>query len=426
MTTSVRPGAGSSNAARRDVVSERLLKGSVRKSYAPVVDIDWQAPIDPDKFFLPPRVVSLYGTPLWDSMSREEQIELSRQELANTLSAGIWFENILNQALLRKMMHQDPTSKSTHYELTELGDETRHMVMFGKAIDKIGAKPVRPRLYQRMIINTLPFFFRGSVLWVAALVGEEIFDSLQRQMMDDPELQPMVQRLMRIHVTEEARHIQFARDGLRQRTPSMRWYTRAWVANLNGVGGYFFRYLFTNKVQYARVGLDARAARRIARASAHRREVQVSGFAPLAAFLEEVGLMGRIGRRMWRRSGFLPAKTPPLTVAASGSAASVETDLAEEVFDGFAILDNGEGDRRVHVRLTGHLDPIDGKYHWRGTILDAPATVAAGPVRLTIGTRTVDARITERTSQGTHSIAGIGEPPFELESVDGPEVSAAG
>lgn len=426
MTTSVRPGAGSSNAARRDVVSERLLKGSVRKSYAPVVDIDWQAPIDPDKFFLPPRVVSLYGTPLWDSMSREEQIELSRQELANTLSAGIWFENILNQALLRKMMHQDPTSKSTHYELTELGDETRHMVMFGKAIDKIGAKPVRPRLYQRMIINTLPSFFRGSVLWVAALVGEEIFDSLQRQMMDDPELQPMVQRLMRIHVTEEARHIQFARDGLRQRTPSMRWYTRAWVANLNGVGGYFFRYLFTNKVQYARVGLDARAARRIARASAHRREVQVSGFAPLAAFLEEVGLMGRIGRRMWRRSGFLPAKTPPLTVAASGSAASVETDLAEEVFDGFAILDNGEGDRRVHVRLTGHLDPIDGKYHWRGTILDAPATVAAGPVRLTIGTRTVDARITERTSQGTHSIAGIGEPPFELESADGPEVSAAG
>ncbi|MFV8232231.1 diiron oxygenase [Mycolicibacterium sp.] len=426
MTTSVRPGAGSSNAARRDVVSERLLKGSVRKSYAPVVDIDWQAPIDPDKFFLPPRVVSLYGTPLWDSMSREEQIELSRQELANTLSAGIWFENILNQALLRKMMHQDPTSTSTHYELTELGDETRHMVMFGKAIDKIGAKPVRPRLYQRMIINTLPFFFRGSVLWVAALVGEEIFDSLQRQMMDDPELQPMVQRLMRIHVTEEARHIQFARDGLRQRTPSMRWYTRAWVANLNGVGGYFFRYLFTNKVQYARVGLDARAARRIARASAHRREVQVSGFAPLAAFLEEVGLMGRIGRRMWRRSGFLPAKTPPLTAAASGSASSVETELTEEVFDGFAILDNGEGDRRVHVRLTGHLDPIDGKYHWRGTILDAPATVAAGPVRLTIGTRTVDARITERTSQGTHSIAGIGEPPFELESVDGPEVSAAG
>ncbi len=426
MTTSVRPGGGSANAARRDAFSERLLKGSVRKSYAPVVDIDWQAPIDPDKFFLPPRIVSLYGTPLWDSMSRAEQIELSREELANTLSAGIWFENILNQALLRKMMHQDPTSNSTHYELTELGDETRHMVMFGKAIDKIGAKPVRPRLYQRMIINSLPFFFRGSVLWVAALIGEEIFDSLQRQMMDDPELQPMVQRLMRIHVTEEARHIQFARDGLRGRTPSMRWYQRVWVANLNGVGGFFFRYLFTNKVQYARVGLNARAARRMARASAHRREVQISGFAPLAAFLEEVGLMGRIGRRMWRRSGFLPAKAPRGLTGLAGPDAGSEEGVTEEVFDGLAILDTGDGDRRVNVRLAGHLDPIDGRYHWQGTILDAPSTVTPGQVRLTIGTRTVDARITERTSQGTHSIAGVGEPPFELDGADESGVSAAG
>ncbi len=302
MTSSVTPQAGPT----REEFAERLLKGSVKKSYAPVVDIDWDAPPDPDKFFLPPKTCSLYGTRIWDEMPREQRIELSRQELVNTLSAGIWFENILNQALLRKMMHQDPTARATHYELTELGDETRHMVMFGKAITAVGAKPVRPRLYQRIIINALPFAFRGSVLWVAALIGEEIFDSLQRQMMDDPELQPMVQRLMRIHVTEEARHIQFARDGLRKRTPTMRRIPRLFVGNINGLGGYFFRYLFTNPVPYHRVGLDAREARRVARASPHRHETQILGFAPLAAFLEEVGLMGYFARRMWRRTGFLP------------------------------------------------------------------------------------------------------------------------
>jgi hypothetical protein len=290
----------------RQEFSARLLKGSAKLSYAPIVDIDWSAPLDPDKFYLPPKIVSLYGTALWDSMSREQQIELSRQELVNTLSAGIWFENILNQALLRKMMHQDPTARSTHYELTELGDETRHMVMFGKAIERVGAKPVRPRRYQRVIINLLPMIFQGSLLWVAALVGEEIFDSLQRQMMDDPELQPMVQRLMRIHVTEEARHIQFARDGLRQRSPNIGRLQRLWVGNLNGVGGVFFRYLFTNPVPYRRAGLDPAQARRIARTSPHRHDVQVMGFAPLAAFLDEVGLMGPIARRLWRRSGFLP------------------------------------------------------------------------------------------------------------------------
>ena len=301
MTASVKATA----AAGREEFAERLLKGSVKKSYAPIVDIDWDAPLDPDKFYLPPKTVSLYGTPLWDDMSRAQQIDLSRQELVNTLSAGIWFENMLNQALLRKMIHQDPTARATHYALTELGDETRHMVMFGKAIECVGAKPMQPRLYQRMIINALPLAFRDSLLWMAALIGEEIFDSLQRQMMDDPDLQPMVQRLMRIHVTEEARHIQFARDGLRKRAPHMRRINKLWVANINGIGGVFFQYLFTNPTPYRRVGLDPREARRAARRSPHRHEVQIAGFAPLAAFLEEVGLMGRIARRMWKRSHFL-------------------------------------------------------------------------------------------------------------------------
>jgi hypothetical protein len=293
------------NTPSREEFADRLLKGSVKKSYAPVVDIDWNAPLDPDKFFLPPRTVSLYGTQLWNDMPREQRIELSRQEFVNTLSAGIWFENILNQALLRDLMHKDPRAKATHYALTELGDETRHMVMFGKAIEQVGAKPVRPRLYQRMIINALPLAFKGSLLWVAALIGEEIFDALQRQMMDDPELQPMVQRLMRIHVTEEARHIQFARDGARKRVGEMPRLNRFWVANLNGVGGLFFRHLFTNPVPYWRAGLDGREARRIARRSPHRHEVQCAGFAPLAAFLQEVGLMGPIARRVWTRTGFL-------------------------------------------------------------------------------------------------------------------------
>ena len=293
-----------SRGATRDEFSDRLLRGSVRKSYDAVVDIDWDAPLDPDKFFLPPEMVTLYGTPEWAAMSREEQRELSRQQLVNMLSAGIWFENILNQALLRGIMHANPTSRSTQYMLTELGDETRHMVMFGKTIDRVGGIPVRPRLFQRIVINSLPFVFRGSVLWGAALVGEEIFDALQRQILDDPEIQPIVRRLMRIHVTEEARHIQFARDGLRKSVPAMPWYRRVVLANLHGVGGPFYRMLFTLPVYYQRAGLDGRRMRRVARANPHFRQKCRESFAPLDEFFTEVGLMGRVGERLWRRAGF--------------------------------------------------------------------------------------------------------------------------
>jgi hypothetical protein len=303
MTTRLSPADATGHS--REEFSDRLLKGSVKKSYAPVVDIDWDAPLDPDKFFLPPEVVTLYGTPQWDAMTREQQIALSRQELVNVLSAGIWFENILNQALLRDLMHKNPTASSAHYMLTELGDETRHMVMFGKTIARVGGIPVRPKLYQRIMINSLPFAFRGSVLWGAALVGEEIFDALQRQILEDLDLQPIVQRLMRIHVTEEARHIQFARDGLRKSVPTMPRYRKVLLANLHGLGGPFYRMLFTLPIQYNRAGLDGAQMRRVARANPHFHEMCVASFASLGAFFEEVGLMGRLGRRLWRRAGFL-------------------------------------------------------------------------------------------------------------------------
>jgi hypothetical protein len=282
------------------------------------------------------------------------------------------------------------------------------MVMFGRAIEKVGGKPMRPKRYQRMIINLLPLTFRGALLWVAALVGEEIFDSLQRNMMDDPDLQPVVRRIMRIHVTEEARHIQFARDGARKRVAEMPWLSRMWVANLNGVGGLFFRHLFTNAAQYRRAGLDGKEARRVARASAHHHDVQALGFAPLAAFLTDIGLMGPIARRLWTRTNFLPA-TP-----SARPAVDVATTQERELYDGPAVLHVGDVDHTVRVRLIGHLEPIDGQYHWQGAIFgEVPDDVLKRPLAtLTVDGRTAQARVTERTPQGVYGVVGVGNPPF--------------
>lgn len=117
-------------------------------------------------------MVTLYGTPQWEAMSVGQQRELSRQQLVNMLSAGVWFENILNQALQAGIMHANPTAKSTHYMLTEMGDETRHMVMFGKTIDRVGGISVRPWLYQRhhQSAAVQPVSCSGG----RQLVGEEI------------------------------------------------------------------------------------------------------------------------------------------------------------------------------------------------------------------------------------------------------------
>ena len=98
---------------------------------------------------------------------------------------------------------------------------------------------------------------------------------------------------------------------------------------------------------------------------------------------------------------------------------SSRVTIEDEVYDGPAAVHIGDDIRDVRVRLTGHLDPIDGHYHWQGTVFDAlPDDNPPTRVRLAVGERVTEARIAERTPWGTYSVAGVGEPPFALDEVE--------
>ncbi|MFE3445306.1 diiron oxygenase [Nocardia sp. NPDC059180] len=292
------------HADNRGPVADRLLEGSMRRSFDSDIDVDFDEPADPDKFYLPPEVISLYGTKLWAQMDHQQRVDLSRHEIANLLSRGIWFENTLNQGLLRAMMYQDPTSRHVHYALTELGDETRHMIMFGRTVAALGVRPYRLSRLGSLAVNLFPTAYKGLFLWVAALVGEEILDDAQKRLSHHPDLQPLIQQVMRIHVTEEARHIRFAREGVRRKVLRAPWWERAFAATANGGGAFVVYGMFINPAVYRRVGLNPwqawYQAHRNELVNARRRET----FEPLDRFLTEHGLMNPFSRWAWRVTGF--------------------------------------------------------------------------------------------------------------------------
>jgi cation diffusion facilitator CzcD-associated flavoprotein CzcO len=96
-------------------------------------------------------------------------------------------------------------------------------------------------------------------------------------------------------------------------------------------------------------------------------------------------------------------------------------DSAEHIYDGTATLTIDDTHCQVHVRLTGHVDPLDGRYHWQGTVFDQlPSDILRRTrhVLLDAGERSAPARITEQTPQGGHSVAGVGAPPFALDAAE--------
>lgn len=90
-----------------------------------------------------------------------------------------------------------------------------------------------------------------------------------------------------------------------------------------------------------------------------------------------------------------------------------------DVYDGPATVTTGGVERTVRVRLSGHLDPIDGRYHWQGTVFDAlPDDLKLPqPATLSVGDNSATARITERPPQGGYSVAGVGSPPFPIDEL---------
>jgi P-aminobenzoate N-oxygenase AurF len=281
--------AASSDNVRR--TATRLLGSSSRNSYDPDLDIDWDAPVDLDMKFMPFERTSLYGTPLWERMSEQQHIELSRQELASVASTGLWFEIALIHMLARWAYHRDPQDPRTQYALTEAGDETRHVVMFAKAIARMGAPTYRPAPVVHHLARLYKAVAGGPALFAPVLVAEEMTDRLQREMVNDESVHPLVRMVNRIHIVEEARHVRFAREEIARQMARIGPLNRV-VSNVAAavVSAFVASALISPDV-YREVGLDPAEAVRAARNNPNFHASRRWMAEKIMAFLDEQGML---------------------------------------------------------------------------------------------------------------------------------------
>jgi len=289
----------------REDTARRLLRTSAKHSYDPDTEIDWEAPLAPDRYFIAPHRSSLYGTALWDRMSEEQRIALTKHEVASLYSTGIWFETILMQMLIRHVYDRPKGSAHARYAWTEIADECRHSVMFSRMAEKFGGPEYGPGWFVHHLGRLLKTVSNGTLTFGAAIYVEEILDVLQREQMVDQSLQPMVQQVSRIHVIEEARHIRYAREETLRQWPRLGWLGRAYSRFILAMAVYFATTRLIDPKVYAAVGLDVDEAVAAAAANPHWRQTKQMAARKVVDFLEEVGLVAGPGKLLWRRAGVL-------------------------------------------------------------------------------------------------------------------------
>jgi hypothetical protein len=94
-------------------------------------------------------------------------------------------------------------------------------------------------------------------------------------------------------------------------------------------------------------------------------------------------------------------------------------DHDEDGYQGPATLLLDTTELRVEVTLSGHFEPIDGKYHWYGRIRPTEAlTSLVGPRRISALLRTPQGEatgtLTDPDPWGRYRITGTTNPPFPV------------
>ena len=214
-------------------LTRRLSQQSVVKHYDAYADVPWDEPeygIDPHdpRFELFPDS-PLGATDWYRSLPQETRARLGLHAIVGNMKAGLQFESVLKRGLLEYAFKLPDGSPEFRYVYHEVIEEAHHSLMFQEFVNRSGLDAPGltwdMKLGARRVIGMARRF--PAMFFVFVLGGEDPIDHVQRKVLrSDQEIHPLLERIMRIHVTEEARHLSFARQYLRHTVPTLPWWQR--------------------------------------------------------------------------------------------------------------------------------------------------------------------------------------------------------
>jgi len=289
----------------------RLSVQSVRKHYDAYTDIEWDAPemqlaADDPRFELLDD--SLAKTAWYAEQPQAVRSTIGLTGVVNAMKMGVVFENVLKRGLLEFAFSLPNRSPEFRYVYHEVIEEAQHSLMFQEFVNRSGHDPGSlPRhltLATRWIVRLGRVF--PELFFFFVLGGEEPIDYAQKQALrSGRELHPLLLRITKIHITEEARHLCFARTYLQRNVPKLGWFARLRLAVAIPVilSEMARMMLQPSRSMVRRFGIPASVVREAyTHNREHRRRVRAS-LASVAKLCIELGLVTRTTLWLWRAVG---------------------------------------------------------------------------------------------------------------------------
>lgn len=291
----------------------RLSRQSVAKHFDAYVDVPWDHPgsqIDAeDPRWELPATDPLGATCWYQSQPAAVRARIGLHVTATFLKVGTQFENILKRGLLEYALALPDGSPEFRYAYHEVIEEAQHSLMFQEFVNRTGmvVKGMRwigPR--GRRVVRFARVF--PEVFFLSVLAGEDPIDYVQRQRLQSRQpMHPLLRRILQIHVTEEARHLCFARQLLKQRVPGLSRLRRWWLAFRAPLTFAIIVHtmLKPSKSLVREYGIPAEVVAEAYDMRGIYGKQVVGAFRKARALCMELGLTGRLSDRVWMWFGLV-------------------------------------------------------------------------------------------------------------------------
>lgn len=193
-------------------LARRLSRASCRKFYDVYNAFDWPPRLQEGAWCMPPELISIHGTPVYEALDEAQRHRLSLHELCNFFSLVLQGERLLVQGLAHRLYQSSNNREITEYLHHFLDEENKHMVMFGEFCHRYIGK-----VYPEKKVALPREFAKGEdevVFFCLAMVVEELGDYYNLAIAPDERCDPLVREINKVHHIDEARHLAFGRSYL--------------------------------------------------------------------------------------------------------------------------------------------------------------------------------------------------------------------
>lgn len=168
----------------------------------------WPPAIPEDAWCFTPELISLHGTPAWESLDDAQRRRLAFHECAGFFALNIHGERALLEGLARRLYRRDLATHAAYLHHF-VAEENRHMSWFGGWCERYAGKVYPDR---KLVLPREHAPGEDDVLFFARIVIFELLvDGLNRRMARDARLHPLVREINRRHHEDESRHLAFGR-----------------------------------------------------------------------------------------------------------------------------------------------------------------------------------------------------------------------